>query len=38
MLQEMAGLGFGHVELSHGIRISLVPGILQGARARGSSA
>ena len=29
MLQEMAGLGFGHVELSHGIRISLVPGILQ---------
>jgi sugar phosphate isomerase/epimerase len=30
MLQEMAGLGFDHVELSHGIRITLVPGILRG--------
>lgn len=29
MLREMADLGFGYVELSHGIRISLVPGILQ---------
>ena len=29
MLQEMAALGFAHVELSHGIRITLVPGILQ---------
>ncbi len=29
MLREMADLGFGHVELSHGIRISLVPGILR---------
>jgi sugar phosphate isomerase/epimerase len=29
MLQEMAGLGFTHVELSHGIRIVLVPGILK---------
>lgn len=29
MLQEMAGLGFDHVELSHGIRITLVPGILR---------
>ena len=29
MAQEMAGLGFSRVELSHGIRISLVPGILQ---------
>jgi sugar phosphate isomerase/epimerase len=29
MLQEIAGLGFGHVELSHGIRINLVPGVLQ---------
>lgn len=29
MLREMAGLGFGHVELSHGTRISLVPGILK---------
>ena len=29
MVQEMAGLGFGHVELSHGIRITLVPGILR---------
>lgn len=32
MLQEMAGLGFEWVELSHGIRISLVPGILQALR------
>ena len=30
MLQEMAGLGFRHVELSHGIRITLVPGLLKG--------
>lgn len=30
MLQEMAGLGFDYVELSHGIRITLVPGILRG--------
>lgn len=29
MLQEMAGLGFEYVELSHGIRITLVPGILK---------
>jgi len=29
MIAEMAGLGFSHVELSHGIRISLVPGILK---------
>lgn len=29
MLKEMAALGFGHVELSHGIRITLVPGILK---------
>lgn len=29
MLQEIADLGFEWVELSHGIRISLVPGILQ---------
>lgn len=29
MLREMAGLGFRHVELSHGIRITLVPGILR---------
>jgi sugar phosphate isomerase/epimerase len=28
MLREMVGLGFDHVELSHGIRITLVPGIL----------
>jgi sugar phosphate isomerase/epimerase len=28
MLEEMAGLGFEYVELSHGIRITLVPGIL----------
>jgi sugar phosphate isomerase/epimerase len=30
MLREMADLGFRHVELSHGIRITLVPGILKG--------
>ena len=29
MLQEMAELGFTHAELSHGIRITLVPGILR---------
>ena len=29
MAVEMAGLGFRRIELSHGIRISLVPGILQ---------
>jgi sugar phosphate isomerase/epimerase len=29
MLKEMAELGFGTVELSHGIRITLVPGILK---------
>ena len=29
MLREIAGLGFDRVELSHGIRISLVPGILK---------
>jgi sugar phosphate isomerase/epimerase len=30
MLREMADLGFDRVELSHGIRITLVPGILKG--------
>jgi sugar phosphate isomerase/epimerase len=29
MLQEMAKLGFDHVELSHGIRITLVPGVMR---------
>jgi sugar phosphate isomerase/epimerase len=29
MLKEMAGLGFEWVELSHGVRITLVPGILR---------
>lgn len=29
MLQEMASLGFKHIELSHGVRITLVPGILR---------
>ena len=29
MVKEMVGLGFKRIELSHGIRISLVPGILQ---------
>jgi sugar phosphate isomerase/epimerase len=31
MLQEMAALGFTHIELSHGIRITLVPGIMRAA-------
>ncbi len=29
MVKEMADLGFEQIELSHGIRVSLVPGILQ---------
>ncbi len=29
MVREMADLGFGWIELSHGIRITLVPGILK---------
>lgn len=29
MLREMASLGFKHIELSHGVRITLVPGILR---------
>lgn len=29
MIEEMVGLGFKRIELSHGIRISLVPGIFQ---------
>jgi sugar phosphate isomerase/epimerase len=29
MLKEIAGLGFQYAELSHGIRLSLVPGILK---------
>lgn len=29
MVEEMLGLGFKRIELSHGIRLSLVPGILQ---------
>lgn len=29
MMKEVAGLGFDHIELSHGIRITLVPGILR---------
>ncbi len=33
MLQEIAGLGFQHAELSHGIRVSLVPGILDAVDA-----
>lgn len=32
MLREIADLGFEWVELSHGIRISLVPGILKALR------
>lgn len=30
LLSELADLGFTHVELSHGTRLSLVPGILRG--------
>lgn len=29
MVEEMVGLGFKRIELSHGIRISLIPGILR---------
>ncbi|MGK0177196.1 MAG: hypothetical protein ACI91V_001073, partial [Lentimonas sp.] len=29
MIDEMVGLGFKRIELSHGIRVSLVPGILK---------
>jgi len=29
MVEEMIGLGFKRIELSHGIRISLIPGIMQ---------
>jgi sugar phosphate isomerase/epimerase len=29
MVNEMAGLGFKRIELSHGVKISLVPGVLQ---------
>ncbi len=29
MLKDMAGMGFEYVELSHGVRITLVPGILR---------
>ena len=29
MMREVADLGFTHVELSHGIRITLVPGVLK---------
>ena len=31
MLKEIADLGFTHVELSHGIRVTLVPGIIKAA-------
>ena len=33
MLEEIRALGFGHAELSHGIRISLLPGILDAVDA-----
>ena len=29
MLRELADIGFTHVELSHGIRVTLVPGVLK---------
>jgi sugar phosphate isomerase/epimerase len=33
MVEEMVGLGFKRIELSHGIRLSLVPGILDAVEA-----
>ena len=33
MLREVAALGFEWVELSHGIRVSLVPGVLKAVGA-----
>lgn len=33
MLREIRDLGFSHAELSHGIRLSLVPGILEAVEA-----
>lgn len=33
MLEEMAALGFAHVELSHGIPVTLVPGIVRAVHA-----
>ena len=33
MLREIAGMGFDHAELSHGIRISLLPGIFEAVDA-----
>ena len=33
MLREIRDLGFSHAELSHGIRISLMPGILDAVKA-----
>jgi len=33
MLREIRELGFTHAELSHGIRMSLVPGILEAVAA-----
>lgn len=33
MVEEIVGLGFKRIELSHGIRISLVPGILKAVEA-----
>lgn len=32
MLEELAELGFGYVELSHGIRMPLVPGIMDAVK------
>jgi sugar phosphate isomerase/epimerase len=34
MLREMADLGFTHAELSHGIRVTLVPGVLKAVEER----
>ncbi|MDE3067982.1 MAG: sugar phosphate isomerase/epimerase [Verrucomicrobiota bacterium] len=33
MLREIRDLGFGHAELSHGIRVSLLPGIVEAVDA-----
>ena len=34
MLEEICGLGFEYAELSHGIRLSLLPGIIEAIEAR----
>lgn len=33
MIDEILSLGFDHVELSHGIKLSLLPGIMRAVKA-----